>query len=65
MAKLGLRKIYRYSDESKTTAVRLSHLSGNGWIVPLHACPTQWPGLSSPCRRQQPAVLDQERGESR
>jgi transposase len=28
MAKPGLRKIYRYSDEFKATAVRLSRLSG-------------------------------------
>ena len=28
MAKPGLRKIYRYSDEFKTTAVRLSQLPG-------------------------------------
>lgn len=28
MAKPGLRKIYRYSDEFKATAVRLSHLTG-------------------------------------
>ena len=28
MAKPGLRKIHRYSDEFKATAVRLSHLPG-------------------------------------
>lgn len=28
MAKPGLRKIHRYSEEFKTTAVRLSHLPG-------------------------------------